>query len=100
MLSGPDFLPIDEIAPNAYKVAAPKATQMPPKTPRKKSPDRVYVEIDRIVRDKLRIIAAARGMRLIDLLNAVGNREIRAWEKLKDVSLDELRTRQLPDDDH
>lgn len=73
---------------------------MPPKTPRKKSPDRVYVELDRIVREKLRIVAAARGMRLIDLLNAIGNREIRAWERLKDVSIDNLLTRQLPDDDH
>ena len=52
---------------------------------------RVYVLLDRHLRDQLKIVAAGRGMHFIDLLGAMAEREIKAWEKLKGITVSNLQ---------
>jgi hypothetical protein len=67
-----------------------KKTTPHPSAESRRKHDRVYVLLDRKARDKLKIIASARRMQFVDLLGAMAEREIKAWEKLSGSSLDDL----------
>jgi hypothetical protein len=57
--------------------------------PKKKR--RVYVHITEDTRERLKVVAAFKGLLLFDVIETVCNDYVRGWEKLHKVDIDKLR---------
>ena len=55
--------------------------------------ERKPIPIAKSLHEKLKFVAAAQNMRLMDLLDSMAAREIREWEKMHGISIRELFTK-------
>jgi hypothetical protein len=67
----------------------PKQKPHPSAESRRKN-ERVYVLLDKSLRDQLKLVASARGMQFVELLSAMAEREIKAWERLSGITVSDL----------
>jgi predicted DNA-binding ribbon-helix-helix protein len=72
---------------NVLKKSASKK-KSPPKT--EGTMERRPIKLEKGLHEKLKFVAAAQKMRLMDLLDSMAEREINAWEKMHGVSVDDL----------
>lgn len=52
--------------------------------------ERRPIKLEKGLHEKLKFVAAAQKMRLMDLLDSMADREIKAWEKMHGVTVDDL----------
>jgi hypothetical protein len=52
---------------------------------------RVYVHISEDTRERLKVVAAFKGLLLFDALETICNDYVRGWEKLHKIDIDKLR---------
>lgn len=55
-----------------------------------KTIERRPIKLEKGLHEKLKFVAAAQKMRLMDLLDSMAEREIKVWEKAHGVSVDDL----------